>query len=301
MSSTTVVTAAVVGAVLGGGLVRPVVAAYARPAPAPPARECSACGTRVLGGAGGWFAALAKGRCVGCGARVGCPPGVAEVVTALAFGGVVAGGAPGWLLAAQLWFALVGAALVLVDAAVRRLPDHLTAAAALGLAALLAGATVSGQPWSVAGRVVAGAAVVGALFFVAVLAGAVAFGDFKLSPALGALLAWTSWQAVVAGLLASIFLAPLLVLGALVVERPPGRRALWPVLAVAGLAAPGAVGVAVARATGTGALGVLTAWAMAVLLLTVVLLVQGQQVRGTRVAVGPALIAGSLLASIALA
>ncbi|WP_052390978.1 prepilin peptidase [Streptomyces sp. NRRL B-24484] len=221
------------------------------------------------------------------------------MLTGLVFGLVVVGGAGGWLMAAQLWFAFVGAALVLIDAAVRRLPDHLTAAAAAGVALLLGGATIAGQPWVVVGRALAGAAAVGTLFFVAVLAGAVAFGDLKLSPALGALLAWSSWQAVAAGLLMSVFLAPLLVLVGLVVVRRPARRALRPVLAVTGLGLAVAGGVAVARGTGVGVLGGLTAWALAVVQLGVVLVAQRRPLKGTKVAVGPALIAGSLLASVA--
>ncbi|MFB7674117.1 hypothetical protein ACFC26_22160 [Kitasatospora purpeofusca] len=220
------------------------------------------------------------------------------MLAALAFGAVVAGGAAGWLMAAQLWFAFVGTALVLVDASVRRLPLHLTTAAWVGLAVLLSGATVSGQSWSVAVRAVAGAAVVGALFFVAVLLGAAAYGDLKLSPALGGLLAWTSWQAVAAGLVMSVFLAPLLVLGAMVLARPPGRRALRPVFAVAALVVPVVGGVVVARVTGLGVLGGIAAWVLVVAEFTVVLLAQHRLVRGTKVAVGPALVAGALLGSV---
>ncbi|MFJ5926578.1 prepilin peptidase [Kitasatospora sp. NPDC092948] len=300
MSEAAVAAATLAGAVLGAVLVRPVVALYARPAPAPPAVVCALCGARVLGGGRRWVAALVRGRCGACRERFGAGPGVAEVVTAAVFGGVAAGGAGGWLMAAQFWFALVGSALVLVDVTVHRLPDHLTGAASAGLAVLLAGATVAGQPGSVAVRTVGGAAAVGALFFVAVLVGAVAFGDFKLSPALGMLLAWTSWRSVAAGLVLSVLLAPVLVLGRLVVRDLPGRRALRPVVLLVGLAVPAAAGLAASRASGVGALGAVAAWAVLVLEFTVVLLARRGLARHMRVAIGPALVVGTLLASVLL-
>ncbi|MFJ1757653.1 prepilin peptidase [Kitasatospora sp. NPDC088134] len=221
-------------------------------------------------------------------------------MTAAMVGGVAAGGAGGWLMAAQMWFALIGSVLVLVDITAHRLPDHLTAAASLGLAVLLTGATFAGQPGSIAARALGGAAAVGVLFFGAVLAGAVAFGDFKLSPALGMLLAWTGWRSVVAGLVLSVLLAPVLVLGGLVVRELPARRALRPAVLLVGLATPAAAGLAVARVSGVGGLGALTAWAVLVLEFAAVLLARRRLARHMRVAVGPALVVGTLLASVLL-
>ncbi|MFC8453104.1 prepilin peptidase [Kitasatospora sp. NPDC057223] len=170
-------------------------------------RRCARCAARpavaVLG-------ATASGPAVAGDARpgaVGPLPLVPEALTALALAGVVAGGADGWLLAAQLWLALVGSALVLIDLAVKRLPDLLTAAAAIGAAALLGAAAVAGGEWAALGRAAAAAAVVGAVFVLLALFAGLGLGDVKVAPTLAGLLGWHSWTAVYWGIAAGFLLA----------------------------------------------------------------------------------------------
>ncbi|MEV7775423.1 hypothetical protein [Kitasatospora sp. NPDC086791] len=286
------------GTILGAAVVRPIAVAYARPRPDPASTTCPGCGQVVLGFRVRAAVHLLRARCPGCAERLGPAPGVAEGLTGVAVAGVVAGQAAGWLLAAQLWFALVGSVLVLTDAKVRRLPHDLTGAACIGLAALLIGATIAGQPVSVAVRALAGAAAVWGLFFLTVLTKTTFWGDFRLSPALGGLLAWTGWSTVGAGLAVSIFLAPLLACAGLIAQRAPWRR-WWPALAPAMLAVSAAAGVAVWRAFGLASLGALTAWAVLLLQEVVVLAILPGRTRKTKVPLGPALVVGTLLASVA--
>ncbi len=229
------------GAALGGLVVRPLVIAYARPKDEPAAVTCQGCGGVVLAPGVRSVARLATARCAACSTRIGPRPGVAEAVTGAAVGAVVAAGSGGWLLAAQLWVTVLGAALALIDLTVRRLPDHLTAAAAAGVALLLAGATLTGQPVSTAVRAVLAAAVLAVVFFPVLLFGGIAWGDYKVLPALGALLGWGSWFAVATGLLAGFCLGALQGVAMLAAGRASWgshtRLALGPALIVGAVAA----------------------------------------------------------------
>ncbi|KUN58963.1 hypothetical protein AQJ46_41675 [Streptomyces canus] len=111
----------------------------------------------------------------------------------------------GWTAAAHYWLAACGIALVMIDVAVHRLPDVLTLPASAGTLVLLAGAAVAGEPGSLT-RALAAAAALGGVYLLLV-AGGMGMGDVKLAPAVGALLGWHSWSAVILGTFAGFALA----------------------------------------------------------------------------------------------
>jgi leader peptidase (prepilin peptidase)/N-methyltransferase len=209
--------AAGAGLVVGALLVRPAAFAYTAPAAvALPRTACPDCGARLLGRGAvpGAFRKLALARrCTACLAagpastagRAGPPLLVPESLTALGAAAVLAGGAAGFLLAAQLWLVVIGAALLLTDVAVHRLPDHLTAAAGSGVAALLAVAAVTGGHWDALVRAAVVALATAVWFFILALLGQ-GLGDLKLAPTLTAVLAWQSWATAIDGLLLSYVL-----------------------------------------------------------------------------------------------
>ncbi|MEV7177815.1 A24 family peptidase [Kitasatospora sp. NPDC093679] len=208
LSPTDTALAAAAGLAAGVLLVRPAVFAYSVQTGS--RTTCPDCGRPLLRGRAAADLLLRR-RCSSCStngrsARLGPPALVPEVLTALAIGGCVAGGATGWLLAAQLWLAVVGTALLLIDVAVKRLPDRLTGAAAAGVAVLLTAAAVTGGQWAALGRAAAAAGVVGVVFLVLVLTGGMGLGDAKLAPTLAGMLAWHSWPAVFWGICAGLLL-----------------------------------------------------------------------------------------------
>ncbi|MFD7989884.1 prepilin peptidase [Kitasatospora indigofera] len=223
------VLTAAAGLTAGALLVRPTV--FAHTLDEGTRTRCPTCDSTLLGAGPAPYLQLAlRRRCADCAARravpvltappggaplpavegpgaVGPAPLVPEALTALALVGVVAGGAKGWLLAAQLWLALVGSVLVLVDVAVKRLPDRLTAAAAAGTAVMLGAAALTGGQWAAFGRAAAAAAAVGAVFLLLALVAGLGLGDVKIAPTLAALLGWHSWTAVYWGITTGFLLA----------------------------------------------------------------------------------------------
>ena len=163
-----------------------------------------------------------------------CPaplPGrfAAPVVTALVCAAlaVAAGARPE--LAAWLLLAPFAVLLALVDAEVRRLPDHLTlplaagAVVLLGAAALAPGAAGS---WTTA---LLGGPVLGAAYFVLFLIhpDGMGFGDVKLALSLGAVLGWYGWTILFAGAFAGFLLGSLYGV-TLVLLRRAGRKTAIP-------------------------------------------------------------------------
>ncbi|MET9396118.1 prepilin peptidase [Kitasatospora sp. NPDC002965] len=131
---------------------------------------------------------------------------------------------------------LVGTALLLVDVAVKRLPDHLTAAAGLGVAVLLCLSAATGGRWEAFGRAVLSAVVVGAVFVMLALLG-MGLGDAKLVPSLAAVLGWHSWSAVFWGIGTGLLLGAVHAL-VMAVGSGAGRKAevaLGPALLVGAL------------------------------------------------------------------
>ncbi|MGW4890718.1 prepilin peptidase [Kitasatospora sp. NPDC004240] len=139
------------------------------------------------------------------------------MLSSAAFAAIAASGSTGWLAAAQYWFAACGMALVLVDIAVHRLPDILTRPTVIGTLALLGGGALSGGWSSFIRALLAAVAVTGVYLLLTYVS--LGGGDLKLAPAIGALLGWSGWSAVVQGFAAAFVLVFLYALAQWILRR----------------------------------------------------------------------------------
>jgi leader peptidase (prepilin peptidase)/N-methyltransferase len=213
---------AVAGLVVGRGL-RAVVFACAVPAGEPVRRACPSCGHMLLPPRNGLsgLTAPAAGHCAKCRARLGPPPLVAELATAVLFGALAARVHPGLVLAAACWLAACAVALACVDAAVARLPDVLTGPAYAGTVLLLVLAAATSGHWSFLVRaLLGGAALAAAYLALAVVSrSALGLGDVKLAASLGTLSAWPGWPTLIGGVFAGFLLGAIYGIGLLVSRR----------------------------------------------------------------------------------
>ncbi|MER5638205.1 A24 family peptidase [Kitasatospora sp. NPDC002227] len=223
MTAPAAVLALAIGALLGAVVVRPLVFVYTRPLGTGPSSRCPACEASPLVANGAVLLRFAAGRCAACSGRIGPVAGLPEVLTGVLFAVVALAGAHGWLALAQWWVVLLGVPLALIDLVVYRLPDHLTLALNAGVAVALAGAAATGQDQAVTVRALLAAVVLSVLFFGLALLGGVALGDFKMAPALGALLGWHSWSALAFGVLAGFVLGAVHGAGLLVAGKATRR------------------------------------------------------------------------------
>ncbi|MFB7376551.1 prepilin peptidase [Kitasatospora purpeofusca] len=185
-------------------VLRPAVFAYSRPDEEPvPDVTCPDCGTALLGKSAvrGAYRALVLGRrCAACGStgpdgarrRLGPAPLVPEGIAVLGTAVMLAAGAGGAVLAAQLWLVAIAAVLVPVDVDVHRLPDHLTAAAVIGVGVLLTADAFASERWGTLLLATVAACGIGVLYYVVALLGQ-GLGDAKVVPALAALVTWQHW------------------------------------------------------------------------------------------------------------
>lgn len=158
--------------------------------------------------AGGWrYALVTAAVCALVAARTGARPELAV-----------------WLLLVPL-----GVLLARVDLTVLRLPDVLTLPAAAGTAALLGVAALLPGHAGSWPRALLGAAALGLLHLVLHLVNpdGMGFGDVKLAPTAGLVLAWYGWGAVAVGTFAAFALGAVTGLGLLAVRRA-GRRTPLP-------------------------------------------------------------------------
>ncbi|MEU0108341.1 A24 family peptidase [Streptomyces sp. NPDC006251] len=210
------VAVAFVSGLLVGAAMRPLVFTRSVPRGQPLRNACPACGTVLLPSAAGSLQ-LVRGRCAACRERIPPAPGVAELLTAVVFAGLAVSGMTGWTAAAHYWLAACGTALVMIDVAVHRLPDVLTLPASAGTLALLTSAALAGEHGSLP-RALAAAAALGSVYLLMV-AGGMGMGDVKLAPAVGALLGWHSWSAVILGTFAGFALAAVFSIALLATRR----------------------------------------------------------------------------------
>ena len=176
----------------------------------PPRRACPACGHEILPDRWRWRPLLpVTGRCPSCRTRIGPYPVLVELVAGLALAVVAVRASSAWELAALAWLALLAVPLAFIDAAVRRLPDPLTAAACAGTLALLGVAALTSHQPGHLGRAAIGAAAL-ACFYLAlsvIRPGGMGLGDAKLAASVGAALGWISWQALLTGTFIAFALA----------------------------------------------------------------------------------------------
>ncbi|MER5356434.1 A24 family peptidase [Kitasatospora sp. NPDC002551] len=233
----TVVVALLAG-LAAGSAARPLIFARAVPRGEPNRTACPSCAAGYPSpGLRGRLQA-ATGRCSSCGSKAGPAAGLPELLTGVSFAALAAAGASGWAGAAQYWLLACGAALTVIDLKVHRLPDVLTLPASAGTLLLLGGAALAGEPGSF-WRAVAAAAVVTAVYLVLVIAAGMGMGDVKLAPAVGALLGWTSWTAVLWGVFAGFALGAVAGLALILTRRASMKSsvAFGPYMIIGALAA----------------------------------------------------------------
>lgn len=201
MNPLLVASLAVAGLAAGYGQ-RAVIVRYAVPASEPPRQGCPACGHQIA--AGRWrlpSLSVPSGRWPACRQRTGPPPLTVEVTTALLLGALAARVHPGLVLAAACWLALCAVPLAFTDAAVRRLPDPLTAAAYAGTAVLLVLAAAFGGHWHDMARAALGGIALAGFYLALVLIypAGMGMGDVKAAASIGTLLAWPGWRLLITG------------------------------------------------------------------------------------------------------
>jgi leader peptidase (prepilin peptidase)/N-methyltransferase len=210
-----------------GWLQRAVIFRRAVPAGAPPQRSCPECEHQVLpSGLRLLPVPAVTGRCRGCHARIGPPPLAVELTTAVLLGALASRVHPGLVLAAACWLAVCCVPLGWIDAAVRRLPDALTAPAYVGtIAALLAAAAVSGHWHSLVRAVLGGIVLAGCyLALTLITPSGMGLGDAKLAASLGSLLAWSGWTVLLAGAFAGFLLAAVYGIALLALRRATRKQ-----------------------------------------------------------------------------
>jgi leader peptidase (prepilin peptidase) / N-methyltransferase len=201
-----VASLAAAGLVAGRGQ-RAVIVRYAVPAGEPPLRHCPACGQQLLSAR--QVALAFSACCPACGERNEPPPLAVEAASAILLGALAARVHPGLVLAAACWLALCSVPLAFTDIAVRRLPDALTGPALAGTVLLLIAASAADGDWAPMARAVLGAAALSGFLLVLALISpsGMGLGDVKAAAALGTLLAWRGWTALIAGGFAGFLLA----------------------------------------------------------------------------------------------
>lgn len=214
---------AVAGLVAAPGL-RAVIVRYAVPAGEPPRHDCPACGHQLMPARRLPPLLAPTGRCPACRQRTGPPPFAVEAATAVLLAALAVRVHPGLVLAAACWLTLCAVPLAFIDAAVRRLPDPLTAAAYAGTTTLLALAAAAGDQWQdMARAALGGIALVGFYLAIALISPAgMGMGDVKAAASIGTLLAWAAWQSLLVGAFTGFLLAA--VYGAVLVASGHATR-----------------------------------------------------------------------------
>jgi leader peptidase (prepilin peptidase) / N-methyltransferase len=196
-----------------------------------PGSACGACGMNLgvpdLVPVFSWLAL--RGRCRGCGARIGVEPLIIEIVNAGLFAAMAVEFGLSWELAAFCVFAAGLVALSAIDLKTKRLPRQVTyTTAAIGAPLLVIAALVNDEPeriWMAA--LGAGIAFAFMLLIYIVSRGGMGDGDVRLAPLLGMHLGWLNPGIVMVGLFLG-FLLGAIVGVALMASGVAGRRTKIP-------------------------------------------------------------------------
>lgn len=208
---------------VAGTAVRTLAFRYAVTDGEQPRSRCEGCGRRPR--MFGVPAVPPNGSCrtVGCERRLGPPAWGAELLTGVVLAALVAAtaGRPVLLVGTLCGAAVLGCALGVVDATVRRLPDALTFPLLVGTLLLLGVvALLYGGDWP---RAALAALLLGVAYLLLALFAPVGLGDAKLAPTLGAVTGWFGWSVVLSGVVAGFLLSG--VYGAaLLLLRKAGRK-----------------------------------------------------------------------------
>ena len=129
--------------------------------------------------------------------------------TPLLLGGLTLADLSWPVAAATALLILFGLPLAVIDIQVRRLPDALTGAAYAAVITCLAAASASADSWHTFGRAFAGGAFLAACYLAVALIwpAHMGAGDGKAAAAIGTVLAWIGWPALLTGTLAAFLLA----------------------------------------------------------------------------------------------
>jgi len=222
MGVTAVVVATATG-LAGGALVPMTAYRLAVPFEEPDRTACIHCGLELRG----WV--RLPSACASCGRRLGPPAVLTGAIGAVAAGTVAAALGPSPVLPLFVVLTVLGVLLGAIDIACARLP-HILVLPAIGvsLVGFAVAAAVTGS-WADLGRVLAGAAALGAGFAVLHLLSTrlVGRGDVTLAALLGGYLGWLGWPSVVLGAMVPWLVNAPVVL-ALLATRRIGRRASLP-------------------------------------------------------------------------
>lgn len=222
--------------------------------------RCPTCDTKVRGWQNvpvlSWL--VLRGRCAACGTRISGRYPLVELVTGLAFVGVVwfflatstgEGAVTGWwpagtvteeraewefwaalavVIVAYLYFAAVGIALTAIDLDVRRLPNAIVLPGYLVLGALFALACALGADWHALLRAAIGGAALWTFYLILRLArpDGMGAGDVKFSGVVGLALGWLGWEQLIVGAFAAFLVGGIFGLALIGLRRAGGKTAI---------------------------------------------------------------------------
>jgi len=196
-----------------------------------PPSACPSCGNAIRPRDNvpvlGWL--LLRGKCRDCQHPISARYPVVEALTGVLFAVMAWRFGAQVALIAYLWLAAAGLALALIDIDTKRLPDVITKPSWAVIAVVLVVAGLTDSDLHHLQRAALGALALGAFYTLLwlVYPGGMGFGDVKLAPSLGALLAWVSWGALAVGAFAGFLLGGVFGIGVIMLGRG-GRKSKVP-------------------------------------------------------------------------